>query len=57
MKESRKVIMLESKKCDYGCGQDAIKQFKNSMYCCSEYTNQCPMIRKKNSNNRKGINP
>lgn len=49
--------MLESRKCDYGCGQDAIKQFKNSMYCCSEYTNQCPLIRKKNSNNRQGINP
>ncbi len=28
--------------CDYGCGQEAIHQFKNNKWCCSKDTNQCP---------------
>jgi len=34
--------------CSYGCGQEAIKQFKNGRWCCSESQNQCPTIREKN---------
>jgi len=40
--------------CSYGCGKEAIKQFKNGMYCCSEFSSQCPEIRKKNSKGGKG---
>jgi len=43
--------------CDYGCGQEAKHQFKNGKWCCSEYTSQCPAVRKKFSgeNNSKGM--
>ncbi len=27
--------------CSYGCGKEAIKQFKNGKYCCSERPNSC----------------
>ena len=35
--------------CDYGCGQEAKYQFKNGKWCCSEYSSQCPAMRKKMS--------
>ena len=35
--------------CNYGCGQEAIKQFGNGKWCCSESKNSCPVLRKKNS--------
>ena len=35
--------------CEYGCGKEAIHQFKNGKWCCSEHTSQCPAIREKNS--------
>ncbi len=31
-------------KCDYGCGQEAIRQFKNGKWCCSTSAIQCPSI-------------
>jgi len=37
------------RKCEYGCGQEALFQFKNRRWCCSENANFCPAIRKKNS--------
>jgi len=30
-------------KCDYGCGQPAIHQFKNGKWCCSLNWRQCPI--------------
>jgi len=32
--------------CDYGCGQEAIHQFKNGKWCCSKSFVQCPHQRK-----------
>jgi very-short-patch-repair endonuclease len=36
-------------KCDYGCGNDAIIQFKNGKFCCNKSKNRCQALRKKNS--------
>lgn len=33
--------------CDYGCGQKAIKQFGNGVWCCSTNQSCCPIIKKK----------
>jgi len=44
-------------KCNYGCGLDAIHQFKNGNYCCSENVNKCPAKRKKDSESKKGHIP
>lgn len=33
--------------CDYGCGNKAIKQFKNGKFCCSEHLFKCPNMKKK----------
>lgn len=33
--------------CNYGCGREAIKQFKNGKGCCSKFTNSCPEVRRK----------
>lgn len=33
--------------CDYGCGNSAIKQFKNGKWCCSEDYHECPQYKKK----------
>ena len=33
--------------CSYGCGQKAIKQFNNGMYCCRETYKSCPEIVRK----------
>jgi hypothetical protein len=40
--------------CDYGCGKEAIHQFKNGKWCCSKYTCQCNNIRSKNSESNRG---
>lgn len=42
--------------CDYGCGQEAIHQFKNGRWCCSINAAQCPIIREKNSEKNAGEN-
>jgi len=39
--------------CDYGCGNIAVHQFKNGVWCCCKCKNQCPAIKKKNSEKRK----
>jgi hypothetical protein len=39
--------------CDYGCGNEAIHTFKNGKRCCSERSNKCPEIRKRNSETNK----
>lgn len=41
------------KLCDYGCGQEANYPLKNGKWCCSEFFNQCPKIKNKNSNSLK----
>jgi hypothetical protein len=33
--------------CDYGCGKEAVYQFKNGKRCCSKYWQRCPVMRKK----------
>ena len=38
--------------CDYGCGKEAIHQFKNGKWCCSENYQSCPFIRKKLCNRK-----
>lgn len=43
--------------CSYGCGQKAIKQFKNGQWCCSEFLSQCPINRQKNQEAHKGKTP
>lgn len=43
-------------KCSYGCGNEGIYKFKNGKVCCSEITNKCPKIRKKNSKKNSGKN-
>ena len=39
--------------CDYGCGEEAIYQFKNGKWCCSKSTNSCPFIKKELSEKNK----
>lgn len=38
--------------CDYGCGRQAIKTFKNGLHCCSMRTAGCPENIKSRSKNR-----
>jgi hypothetical protein len=33
--------MLEKHICDYGCGKQAVYQFKNGKFCCSKSKNSC----------------
>jgi hypothetical protein len=40
--------------CKYGCGQEGIKQYNDGSWCCSNHYNQCPVLRKKNSESQKG---
>lgn len=40
--------------CDYGCGREAIHQFKNGKWCCEKYSCKCPVIREINSNKNTG---
>jgi len=35
------------KLCDYGCGQEALFQFKNGKWCCSESHNSCPVSKER----------
>jgi hypothetical protein len=42
--------------CAYGCGNEGIFKLKNGKLCCHKSTNQCPAIRKKNSDKNKNIN-
>ena len=41
-------------KCEYGCGNEAVYQFKNGKWCCKESSKKCPEIIKKSSDGRKG---
>ena len=41
------------KKCDYGCGNDAKYQLKNSKNCCENSPNRCIAIKLKNSSSLK----
>ena len=34
--------------CEYGCGREALFQFKNKKWCCSKFLSQCPSMKKKN---------
>jgi len=38
---------MSTQLCDYGCGQEAIHQFKNGKWCCSNHYTQCPTLRNK----------
>lgn len=40
-------------KCEFGCGQDAKFFLKNGKACCSEFSSQCNVIKKKNSESLK----
>ena len=42
--------------CKYGCGDEARYQIGNGNWCCSEYTSQCPEVRRKQSKSMKGKN-
>lgn len=44
-------------KCSFGCGQKAIKEFKNGNLCCSNSSSSCPAQKAKNSSAKKSINP
>jgi len=33
--------------CDYGCGMEAIHQFKNGKWCCSKNQSGCPVVKNK----------
>jgi len=43
--------------CNYGCGQKAKYQFKNSKWCCSKSFNSCPAMKLKNKESNKGRKP
>lgn len=44
--------------CSFGCGKEAIYQFKSSgNWCCSPNANSCEGKRKNDSDKKKGINP
>ena len=38
-------------KCDYGCGSDAVFQFKNKKWCCSSNSSKCSSIKLKLGSN------
>ena len=40
--------------CDYGCGREAIKQFKNGRWCCSDHYTKCSNKRKEIGKTRIG---
>lgn len=42
---------MKSILCSFGCGQEAVYQFKNGNFCCSRNHSSCPSIRKKFSDN------
>jgi len=41
--------MTSKKICDYGCGLEGVYLFGNDKWCCSEYTSQCPEMRRRTS--------
>jgi len=41
--------------CEYGCGREAIHQFKNGKWCCSINYHSCPESKRNNSDKHKGI--
>lgn len=41
--------------CDFGCGQLAVKQFKNGKHCCSIATSSCPSMRARNKEKLKEL--
>lgn len=41
-------------KCSYGCGTDAVHEFKNGKFCCSEKACNCPLVRQKSANKNTG---
>jgi len=43
-----------NKLCDYGCEQEALYQFKNGRWCCSESSNSCNAVCEKRSKSLKG---
>lgn len=43
--------------CEFGCGKEATRQFKNGKWCCSSNVNACEGKRQKDSDKKKGINP
>jgi len=42
--------------CEYGCGKEAIHQFKNGNWCCSKTTQSCSQKRKEQSEKQSGEN-
>jgi hypothetical protein len=42
--------------CYYGCGQNALYQFKNSKWCCSKNVQSCPEMKRKNEKSHTGEN-
>lgn len=40
---------MNTKKCDYGCGQDSTFLLKNGKNCCSPHWTKCPVNRSANS--------
>jgi hypothetical protein len=49
--------MEEIKLCSYGCGQIAIKQFKNGKYCCNKTYKSCPTVTDKTTKKIRGYKP
>lgn len=41
--------------CHYGCGKQAIHQFKNGKWCCSKLHNSCPALSKKYAHDTSGF--
>lgn len=42
--------------CSYGCGNEGKYKLKNGKYCCHKSPNQCPILRRKNSEKTKQTN-
>lgn len=44
---NRKQGVKMQKLCEYGCVEEAVYQFKNGKWCCSEHYSQCPTAKEK----------
>ena len=44
-----KTIEYDGIHCQYGCGKEAKYILSNGVHCCSDMTNRCEAIRRKNS--------
>jgi len=42
--------------CSYGCGNIGLYKLKNGKWCCNKSQNQCPILRKNNSEKTKNSN-